>query len=346
MKITAAKLAEMINATVEGNPDVIISAPAKIEEAGPGTITFLANPAYEHHIYSTGASAVLVSNDFAPREVVKTTLLRVADVYGTVGNLLAVYQQDEAAQTRRAVSAQAAVEPTATLGEDVRIGKFSIVEDGATIGAGTVILDQIYVGPNVSIGSNCTIYPGVRILRDCVIGNNCILHANVVIGGDGFGFAPDPATGVYNKVPQVGNVVLEDDVEIGANTTVDRATMGSTILRKGVKLDNLIQIAHNVEIGENTVIAALAGVAGSAKIGANCRIGGQVGVAGHTVMHAGTQVAAQTGIISNVTKPGATLVGSPHMDFKGYMRSYAVFKNLPSVITKLRQDIKALKAGR
>ena len=343
MQITAAKLALMIDATVEGNPDVLISAPAKIEEAGPGSITFLANPAYEHHLYSTGASAVLVSNDFQPKEAISPTLLRVADVYGTVSNLLAVYQQDEAAQTRRAVSANAAVDPKALLGTDVRVGKFSVVEEGAAIGAGTVILDQVYVGPNVVIGKNCTIYPGVRILRDCVVGDNCILHANVVIGGDGFGFAPDPETGKYNKVPQVGNVVLENDVEIGANTTVDRATMGSTILRNGVKLDNLIQIAHNVEIGENTVIAALAGVAGSAKIGANCRIGGQVGVAGHTVMHDGTQIAAQTGIISNVTKPGATLVGSPHMDFKDYMRSYAVFKNLPAVIAKLRAEIKGLR---
>lgn len=343
MKITAAKLAEMINATVEGDPDVIISAPAKIEEAGPGTITFLANPTYEHHLYSTGASAVLVGEAFIPKQAVTPTLLRVADVYGTVSQLLSVYQQDEAAQTRRAVSAQAAVEATATLGEHVRIGKFSIVEDGASIGADTVILDQVYIGPNVSIGENCTIYPGVRILRDCVIGNNCILHANVVIGGDGFGFAPDPTTGAYSKVPQVGNVILEDDVEIGAGTTVDRATMGSTIIRKGVKLDNLIQIAHNVEIGEHTVIAALTGVAGSAKIGAHCRIGGQVGIAGHTVMHPGTQVQAQSGIIANIKEPNAKLGGSPHMHYPDYLRSYAVFKNLPKVIDDLRRKIKELQ---
>jgi UDP-3-O-[3-hydroxymyristoyl] glucosamine N-acyltransferase len=342
MQITAAKLAEMINATIEGDPDVLISAPAKIEEAGPGNITFLANPAYEHHLYATTASAVLVSTNFTPREAVRPTLLRVDDVYGTVSHLLAAYQQDEAAQTRRAISANAAVEDSATLGENVRIGKFSIVEDGASIGDGTVILDQVYVGPNVSIGKNCTIYPGVRILRGCVIGDNCILHANVVIGGDGFGFTLDIETGIYQKIPQVGNVVLEANVEIGAGTTVDRATMGSTLLRRGVKLDNLIQIAHNVEIGENTVIAALTGVAGSAKIGANCRIGGQVGIAGHTIMAAGTQVAAQTGIISNVTKSGETLVGAPHMDFKQFMRSYAIFKNLPEVVAKLRKDIKEL----
>jgi len=280
MKITAAKLAEMIGATVEGNPDVIISSPAKIEEAGPGSITFLANSAYEHHLYNTGASAVLVSLNFTPREAISPTLLRVADVYGTVSNLLAVYQQDEATQTKRAVSAHAAVDAKAKLGESVHVGKFSVVEDGACIGDGTVILDQVYVGPNVSIGKNCVVYPGVRILRDCVVGDDCILHANVVIGGDGFGFAPNAETGRYNKIPQIGNVILHDRVEVGASTTIDRATMGSTVIRSGVKLDNLIQVAHNVEIGENTVIAALAGIAGSAKIGKNCRIGGQVGIGG------------------------------------------------------------------
>lgn len=343
MQITAAKLAEMINAIVEGDPDVLISAPAKIEAAGPGSITFLANPAYEHHIYTTAASAVLVSLDFVPKAPVRPTLLRVADVYGSVSILLAIYQQDEAAQTRRAISAHAAVDDSAKLGTDVRVGKFSVVEENASIGEGSVILDQVYVGPGVRIGKHCTIYPGVRILRDCVIGDHCILHANVVIGGDGFGFAPDQTTGAYSKIPQVGNVVLEDKVEVGSGTTIDRATLGSTIIRKGVKLDNLIQIAHNVEIGENTVIAALTGVAGSAKIGANCRIGGQVGIAGHTVMAPGTQVAAQTGIISDIKTSGQTLVGAPHMDFQQYMRSYAIFKNLPGVIAKLRKDISALK---
>ncbi|TXF88556.1 UDP-3-O-(3-hydroxymyristoyl)glucosamine N-acyltransferase [Neolewinella aurantiaca] len=343
MKITAVKLAEMIGATVEGNPDVIISSPAKIEEAGPGSITFLANPAYEHHLYNTGASAVLVSLDFAPREPVKPTLLRVADVYGTVSNLLAVYKQDEAAQTRRAVSAHAAVEDTATLGDNVRIGKFSVVEQGAVIGEGTVILDQVYIGPNVTIGKDCVLYPGVRVLRDCVLGDNCVLHANVVIGGDGFGFAPDPETGRYNKVPQIGNVVLHDRVEIGASTTIDRATMGSTVIHSGVKLDNLIQVAHNVEIGENTVIAAQAGIAGSAKIGKNCRIGGQAGIGGHCTLADGTQVQAQSGVINNITKSGAKLGGSPHMHYPDYLRSYAVFKNLPSVVNKLRKDIAELR---
>jgi UDP-3-O-[3-hydroxymyristoyl] glucosamine N-acyltransferase len=344
MKITAAKLAEMIGATVEGNPDVVISSPAKIEEAGPGSITFLANPAYEHHLYNTKASAVLVSLDFAPREAISPTLLRVADVYGTVSNLLTVYQQDEATQTKRAVSAHAAVAPDARLGADVRIGKFSVVEAGASIGNGTVILDQVYVGPNVSIGKNCVVYPGVRILRDCVVGDDCILHANVVVGGDGFGFAPDPESGRYSKVPQIGNVVIHDRVEIGASTTIDRATMGSTVIRSGVKLDNLIQVAHNVEIGENTVIAALAGIAGSAKIGDNCRIGGQVGIGGHCKLADGTQVQAQAGVINNITKEGAKLGGSPHMHYPDYLRSYAVFKHLPTVVAKLKKEIAELRS--
>ncbi|MEL7163218.1 MAG: UDP-3-O-(3-hydroxymyristoyl)glucosamine N-acyltransferase, partial [Bacteroidota bacterium] len=253
MEITAAQLAKMIDATVEGDPEAVINAPAKIEEAGPGSITFLANLAYEHHLYTTGATAVLVSRDFTPRKAVSPTLLRVDDVRKTVGQLLSVYGNNEAAQTARRVSANAAVDPGAQLGPEVRIGKFTIVEEGASIGAGTVILDQVYVGPNVRIGRGCTIYPGVRLLRDCVVGDNCILHANVVIGGDGFGFNQNPESGVYTKIPQIGNVVIENDVEIGAGTTIDRAVMGSTVIKQGVKLDNLIQIAHNVEIGKNTV---------------------------------------------------------------------------------------------
>lgn len=342
MQITAAKLAEMINATLEGDPDALITAPAKIEEAGPGSITFLANPAYEHHLYTTGATAVLVSLDFQPKVPVSTTLLRVADVRRTVGELLAVYQQDEAAKTRRAVSAQAAVDEQAQLGKDVRIGKFAIVEAGATIGDGTVILDQVYVGPNVQIGKNCTIYPGVRLLRDCVLGDNCTLHANVVIGGDGFGFNHDVKSGRYTKIPHVGNVLIEDDVEIGAGTTVDRAVMGSTVIRTGVKLDNLIQIAHNVEVGANTVIAAQTGIAGSTKIGANCRIGGQVGIAGHSIIGDNTQIQAQSGVTSSMA-PNSAFGGSPAYNFNDYLRSYTVFKNLPEMMRDIRKRLKVLE---
>ncbi|MEM6773076.1 MAG: UDP-3-O-(3-hydroxymyristoyl)glucosamine N-acyltransferase, partial [Bacteroidota bacterium] len=338
-----AKLAEMINATVEGDPEVIISTPAKIEEAGPGSITFLGNLAYEHYLYDTGATAVLVSKDFEPKAPVAPTLLRVDDVYSTVSQLLTVYQQSEAEKTNRSVSAHAVIDDSAKLADNVRVGKFSIVAEGAQIGADTVVLDQVYVGPNAKIGTNCLIYPGARILRDCVIGNDCIIHSNVVIGGDGFGFAPDPETGHYNKVPQIGNVVVHNRVEIGASTTIDRATMGSTVIRDGVKLDNLIQIAHNVEIGENTVIAALAGVAGSAKIGANCRIGGQVGIAGHCKIADGAQIQAQTGVSNTIRKEGATLGGTPHMHFPDFMRSAAVFRRLPQVVNDLRTRLKKLE---
>lgn len=330
MKITAAALANMINATVEGDPEVVISTPAKIEEAGPGSITFLANPAYEHFLYDSRATAVLVSRDFQPKAKVSATMLRVDNVYETVSQLLALYQQDEATKTRRAISGNAAIDEAAHLGENVRIGKFSVVEAGASIGEGSVILDQVYIGPSVRIGKRCTVYPGVRILRDCIVGDDCVLHANVVVGGDGFGFVPDEKN-QYKKVPQIGNVVIEDRVEIGAGTTIDRATMGSTIIRSGVKLDNLIQIAHNVEIGPNTVIAAQAGVAGSSKIGANCRIGGQAGIAGHVKIADGTQIQAQSGVGSNITDSSAQLGGTPAFKFSDYMRSYAVFKQLPEL---------------
>jgi len=253
-----------------------------------------------------------------------------------------VYGKDEASLTPRIVSDQASVDDTASIGQQVAIGNFSSVGAGAFVGDGTVVLDQVFIGPGARVGKNCTLYPGVRILRSCEVGDNCILHANVVVGGDGFGFSPDPETGKYSKVPQVGNVVIHNDVEIGASTTIDRATMGSTIIRSGVKLDNLIQIAHNVDIGENTVIAALAGVAGSAKIGKNCRIGGQVGIAGHCTLADGTQVQAQAGVINSIKEPGAALGGSPHMHYPDYLRSYAVFKNLPRIVEELRKKVKEL----
>lgn len=343
MQITAADLAKMINATVEGDPEALISSPAKIEEAGPGSITFLGNLAYEHHLYETRATAVLVTKTFQPKQPVSPTLLRVDDVYSTVSQLLAVYQRREADQTSRAVSVHAAVDDSAQLAADVSVGKFSVVSEEAQIGEGTIILDQVYIGPKVKIGANCLLHPGVRILRDCVLGDDCVLHSNVVIGGDGFGFAPDTGTGHYNKVPQIGNVIIGDRVEIGASTTIDRATMGATVIRDGVKLDNLIQIAHNVDIGENTVIAALAGVAGSVKIGANCRIGGQVGIAGHCSIADGTQIQAQAGVSNSIREKGTSLGGSPHMSFRDFMRSSAVFRRLPQVIEDLRKRLKRLE---
>ncbi|MGB3800868.1 MAG: UDP-3-O-(3-hydroxymyristoyl)glucosamine N-acyltransferase [Lewinella sp.] len=342
MQITAAALAKLVDATVEGDPEVIITGPARIEEASDGQITFLANPAYEHYLYDTKATAVLVSRDFQPRSRVTPTLLRVDNVYETVSGLLQVYQQDEAAKTVRQVSQHAVVDQTAKLGDRVRIGKFTVVSEQASIGAGTVVLDQVFIGPNVRIGENCTIYPGVRILRDCVIGSDCILHANVVIGGDGFGFLPDNE-GNYQKIPQVGNVILEDAVEIGSNTAIDRATMGSTIIRRGVKLDNLIQIGHNVEIGANTVIAAQTGVAGSTKIGANCRIGGQVGFAGHLTIADGTKIQAQSGIAKHIKESGQELAGAPAFGYRDWIKSTILYGRLPELykrITRLEKHLK------
>lgn len=343
MQITAIQLAALINADVEGDPDVIITSPGKIEEAGPGNISFLSNDAYEQYLYTTGASAVLVSREFQPRKEVTTTLLRVDDVRQTVGKLLALQQEAAEAQRPRVISDKADVASSAILGDKVGIGAFSCIGDGSVIGDGTIVLNQVTIGHNVKVGSNCLIHPGARILDNCVIGNDCVLHANVVIGGDGFGFAPNEKTNQYTKIPHVGNVVIHDRVEIGASTTVDRATIGSTVIHAGVKLDNLIQIAHNVEIGENTVIAALAGVAGSAKIGANCRIGGQVGIGGHCTLADGTQVQAQAGVINTIRKPGAKLGGSPHMNYPDYLRSYAVFKYLPALMDKLKARLDKLE---
>jgi UDP-3-O-[3-hydroxymyristoyl] glucosamine N-acyltransferase len=336
MRISAAALAKLINATVDGDPDVVITGPARIEEAKRGDITFLANPAYEHHLYETTATAVLVSQDFTPKSTVSPTLLRVKNVYETVSALLQVYQPDEASQTVRQVSQHASVDEAAELGADVRVGKFSIVSAGARIGKGTVILDQVFIGPDVEIGKNCLIYPGVRVLRDCRIGDNCVLHANAVIGADGFGFLPD-GEGNYRKIPQVGNVVLKNEVEVGANTTIDRATMGSTVIHRGVKLDNLIQIGHNVEIGEHTVIAAQAGVAGSTKIGSRCRIGGQVGFAGHLTIADGTNIQAQAGIARHVRETDRALGGSPAISYRDYIKSSILFAQLPDLYRRLNQ---------
>jgi UDP-3-O-[3-hydroxymyristoyl] glucosamine N-acyltransferase len=343
MQISAAALADLIHATVDGDPAAIITGPARIEDARQGDITFLANPAYEHHLYETEATAVLVSREFEPKGPVSPTLLRVDNVYETVRELLKVYQPDEAAQTVRQISEQACVDERAELGQDVRVGKFSIVGGGARVGSGTVILDQVFIGPGVRIGKNCLIYPGARILRNCEIGDNCTLHANVVIGADGFGFLPD-GQGNYRKIPQVGNVVLENGVEVGANTTIDRATMGSTRIREGVKLDNLIQIGHNVEIGAHTVIAAQTGVAGSTKIGARCRIGGQVGFAGHLTIADGTNIQAQSGIARHISEPDQALGGSPAMNYRDWIKSSIIYTRLPELYKRLgRLEKKILK---
>jgi UDP-3-O-[3-hydroxymyristoyl] glucosamine N-acyltransferase len=343
MKITAKQLSDLLNGTIEGDPDITVFGPSKIEEGKEGTISFLSNLQYEAYAYTTKASILLVSNDFELKSPISATLIRVEDVYACVAKLLAQFGEIE--QTMKGVDDQAFIDPEATLGKGVVVGKFTLVNKNAKVGEGTVLYPQVFVDENVKIGKGCILYPGVKIYRDCEIGDHCILHANVVVGSDGFGFAPQD-DGTYKKIPQIGNVIIEDQVEIGANTVIDRATMGSTLIKSGVKLDNLIQIAHNVEVGENTAIAAQAGIAGSTKIGKNCLIGGQAGFVGHITIADGTKVQAQSGINKAIKKEGTALYGSPAMPYTDYLRSYAVFRRLPDLsrqIEELKKEIAKLK---
>ena len=333
MQIAAKEIAHLLGGVLEGDGEALVDHPGKIEEGGAGALTFLANPKYETFAYDTPTSVLLAHRDFTPaRPVAASALIKVNDVYDAVRVLLGKF--NNATPSSNGISERASVHPFATLGKGVAVGIFSIIEEETNIGDGTALLPQVYVGKNVEIGRDCIFYPGVKIYDGCKIGDRCVLHANVVIGSDGFGFAPQP-DGRYSKIPQIGNVVLEDDVEIGANTTIDRATLGSTIIRKGVKLDNLVMVAHNVEIGENTVVAAQAGFAGSTKIGRQCRIGGQAGFVGHITVADGTQVQAQSGVAASVKEPGTALYGSPALPYNNYLRSYAIFKKLPEVFKKI-----------
>jgi UDP-3-O-[3-hydroxymyristoyl] glucosamine N-acyltransferase len=334
MKITALQLAQMLNGTVEGNPEVTVSRPSKIEEGEVGTISFLGNMKYEHYAYTTQSSILLVSTTFTPTQALSATLIRVEDVYASVAILLEKFGQK--ADNQGIIAQNTSIHATVSLGKNVSIGEMSVIAEEVTIGENSMIYPHVYIGKNVKIGKNATIYPGVRIYYDGIIGDNCTIHANAVIGGDGFGFAP-MEDGTFKKVAQIGNVVIEDNVEIGSNTTIDRATMGSTIIRKGAKLDNLIQIAHNVEIGENTVIAAQTGIAGSTKIGANCMIGGQVGIVGHLKIADRTRIQAQSGVQANITEPNTAWYGSPAIPYSNYTRSYVIFKQLPDLWKRLAQ---------
>ena len=316
MEITAQTLADLLGGEIVGDPLTVVTGPARIEQGRKGDVCFLANPKYEHYIYDTKASVLLVNKSFVPSAPVPATLIKVDDAYRAVSVLLDFFSRQKHARKRgnRFLA---------------RLSLRRSVACSARIGKGTYVYPQVYLGPHVKVGKNCILYPGVRIYHDCVIGDNCILHAGVVIGADGFGFAP-LEDGSYRKIQQLGNVVIEDDVEIGANSTVDRATMGSTIVHKGVKIDNLCQVAHNVEVGQNTVMAALAGIAGSAKIGAHCMIGGQSGVAGHVTVADDTVLAGQSGIIGNIRKRGTSLMGYPALEYGTYMRAYAKFKRSAS----------------
>ncbi len=333
MIFTARQIAGILNGTVDGNPDAQVSKVSKIEEGEPGSLSFLANPKYTEYIYSTNASAVIVGKDFVPQKKINTTLIRVDDAYQSFAKLLEYYNKLN--KNKQGKDSLSYVSDTASIGKNTYIGAFVYVGENAVIGDNTKLYPGVYIGDNVKVGTNSTLFQGVKIYHECVIGNDCTLHAGVVIGGDGFGFTPN-AENNYAKVPQIGNVVIEDNVEIGANTTIDRATLGSTIIRKGVKLDNLIQIAHNVEIGENTVIAAQTGVAGSTKIGKNCMIGGQVGIIGHLTIGDKVMIAAQSGIGADL-KDGEIVQGSPAFGVGEYKRSYVVFRRLPELNAKIAE---------
>lgn len=338
MRFTADELAKMVGGTVEGNGNTPLWTLAKIEEGSEGALSFLANPKYANHIYTTGSSAVLVRRDFEPEQPVKATLIRVDDPYATIAQLLKMVSA-MLSTDKKGIEQPCFIAEGVEIDAETYVGAFAYIGKGATIGKGAKIYPQAYIGDGATIGEGSIIYPGVKVYHGCKIGRNCIIHSGAVIGADGFGFAP--VGDKYEKIPQIGIVEIADDVEIGANTTVDRATMGSTRIEKGVKLDNLIQIAHNCTIGESTVMASQAGVAGSATIGRHCMIGGQVGVAGHIKVGDRTEVAAQSGIHKSVAD-GSRLFGSPATDFKDYVRTSSNIKDIPKISKELRALAKAI----
>ncbi|MGS2760850.1 UDP-3-O-(3-hydroxymyristoyl)glucosamine N-acyltransferase [Sinomicrobium sp. M5D2P9] len=333
MKFTASQIAGILEGDVIGNPDVEVSRLAKIEEGTEGDLTFLANPKYRSYIYTTKASITIVNKDFEAESELSTTLIKVEDAYKAFSRLLEYYNQVKMNKT--GIEQPSYISGSASYGEDIYLGAFSYIGDNVKIGNNCKIYPNAYIGDNVSLGDNVVIFAGAKIYSETIIGNNCVIHSGAVIGADGFGFTPDE-NGRYSKVPQTGNVILEDYVDIGAGTTIDRATLGSTIIRKGVKLDNQIQVAHNVEIGENTVIAAQTGIAGSTKIGKNCMIGGQVGIVGHLTIGNRVKVQAQSGIIRNI-QDDETLQGSPAFALGDFNKSYVHFKNLPKLVQTIHQ---------
>ena len=343
MEFTAAIIAGFLNGEIEGNPEVKVNTIAKIEEGQSGALSFLANPKYEHYIYETKSSIVLVNKSFVPSASIGATLIRVENSYEAFASLLRLV--DQSRPRKKGIHPTAIIETSSKVGSDVFIGPYAYIGENCIIGDGCSIYPHVYIGDNTKLGNDCLINPGVKIYHDCIIGEGCIIHAGTVIGSDGFGFAPQSES-EFMKIPQLGNVVLEDHVEIGANVTIDRATMGSTIIRKGVKLDNLIQIAHNVEVGENSVMAAQTGISGSTKIGKNCMFGGQVGLAGHLKIADGTKIGAQGGILGDVKEENTVILGSPAIELKQYLRSSVVFKKLPEMkvkIDSLEKEIESLK---
>ena len=347
MEFTAQQIAELLKGKIEGNSNALVSDMAKIEEGKPGTITFLANNKYEEFIYSTAATIALVNESFVPRRDLPNdlTLIRVPNAYESLAQLLSYY--DQVTQSPKGIEQPSFISESAYVGKDVYIGAFAYIGSNVEIEDGVKIYPNSYVGDGVKIGKNSCLFPGVKVYSKCLIGENCTLHSGVIIGSDGFGFVPNSENN-YQKVPQIGNVILENYVEIGSNTTIDRATMGSTIIRKGAKIDNLIQIAHNVEIGENTVIAAQTGVAGSTKIGKNVMIGGQVGIVGHINIADGVKIAAQSGIGNSIKNENEILQGSPAFSIGDFKRCYVLFRSLPKLkkqLDSVQGEIKNLNHG-
>jgi UDP-3-O-[3-hydroxymyristoyl] glucosamine N-acyltransferase len=328
MQFSAAQIAMMIGGKVEGNADAAAGSFGKIEEAQAGQLAFLANPKYEEYLYTTGASVVIVNDSLELKQAVTTTLIRVKDAYSAFADLLDKYQQIKTQQLS-GIQQPVYIDATAKTGDNVFIGAFAYLGEKVVVGDGTKIFPNAFLGNNVVVGKNCIIHPGVKVYHDCVIGNNVVIHAGTIIGGDGFGFAPLP-DGTFKKIPQIGNVIIEDNVEIGSNTTIDRATMGSTLIKAGAKLDNLLQIGHNAEVGNNTIIAAQSGISGSTKVGNNVMIGGQVGIVGHITIGDGARVNAQSGV-SKSLEAGKTVTGSPAYDFTAALRSQAASRKLPDL---------------
>lgn len=341
MEFSAKQIAEYIQGIIVGDEEATVHTFAKIEEGIPGALSFLSNPKYTHYIYETKSSIVLVNKDFQPERDIQATLIKVDNAYESLAKLMALYEMSKPKKT--GIDPLASVASSAKIGKDVYIGAFACIEEGVEIGDNACIHPHVTVGSNAKVGNNTILYPQVTIYHDCIVGNHCIIHAGAVIGADGFGFAPSPEG--YEKIPQIGIAIIEDNVEVGANTCIDRATMGATIIHQGAKLDNLIQVAHNVEIGSHTVMASQVGIAGSAKIGQWCMFGGQVGVAGHIQIGDRVNVGAQSGIPGN-TKSGSTLMGYPAIDPKQFARSSAIYKKLPEMyaeLGRLQREIEELK---
>ena len=333
MKFTAEQIAEILEGKVVGNPNAEVYKLTKIEEGIEGSLTFLSNPKYNNHIYTTKATITIVNDTFFPEGEITTTLIKVADAYLAFSKLLEFYAQSKG--TKVGIEQPSVLSENVKYGDNFYLGSFAYIGENVTIGNDVKIHPNCFIGDNVVIGNNVTIFAGAKVFSETEIGNNCAIHSGAVLGADGFGFAPNP-DGTFSKIPQIGNLIIEDNVNIGACTTIDRATMGSTIIRKGVKLDNQIQIGHNVEIGENTVIAALTGIAGSTKIGHNCMIGGQVGIAGHITIGNNVRIQGQSGVSRN-TKDGEFLQGTPSLDYKEYYKSYVHFKNLPIIVKEIEK---------